>query len=164
MVYNNIRSNLNKVKEYFKNTNFVARLQLDLVYEAEKTRYAHNMQWTEKCNEYSDSLSDEKRKVIGESLNYNIYPEKDNNGSIYSIKFISKFGTKPNRELNDGVTSFLWLTSDYFLYSKSQKGIYLYDLTTGKTERLKQGNGEYELKEYKDGILKYDDMEEIINF
>ena len=84
---------------------------------------------------------------------------KDLNNQIYSMKFISTTGDFPNRELNDSIDSYLWLNSDYFLYSKMGKGIYGYNLNDGTVQRLLEGSEDYELKEFKDGILKYDNKE-----
>ena len=35
-MYNSIKSSMSKIQQYLDNTNFVARLQIDSVYEAEK--------------------------------------------------------------------------------------------------------------------------------
>lgn len=164
LVYNNIKSTLSKTSRYLENTNFVSRLQIDLVYEAEKRRFEEEENLLNKCKEYRENLDEEKIEIIGESLSYDLYPEKDNNGYIYTIKFISKFGENPNRELNDSISTYLWLTNDYFLYSKEGKGIYFYNLNDGIVQRIITGNDEYELKGYENGILKYDEEEIELNF
>lgn len=158
-IYNNIKSPLSKVERYLENTNFVARLQLDLVFEAEKKRTNENNNWLNLCKEHKESLKEEERNIIGESLNYEIYPELDNYNLIYSVKFISKYGESPNRELSDTINSYLWINNDLFLYSKKGKGIYIYDLKTGTTSRVITGTENYDLKGYEDGILKYDNTE-----
>lgn len=164
MLYNNVKSNLTKISKYLDNTNFVARLQIDLIYETEKRRVKGEENLLEKCKEYKETLSQDDIKIIGESLDYDIYPETDSNGAIYSMKFISKFNEEPNRELNDAITSYLWLSNDRFLYSKAGKGIYLYSLNDGKVKRIISGSEEYDLKGIEDGLLKYDETEMQINF
>lgn len=164
LLYNNIKSSLSKINRYLEDTTFVARLQLDLVFEAEKRRLEEKVELLEEVNEYNENLDEKNRKLIGNSMNYEILPVKDNGGNIYSIKFISKYEERPNRELNDGVTSFLWLTSEYFLYSKNGKGIYFYNLDTGKVIRIITGTEEYVFKSYEDKHLKYDDTEIILDF
>lgn len=159
LVYNNIKSSLSRIGNYLKDTNFISRLKIDSVFEAEKRRITKRDSELTKCDEYMKSISDEQKNLIGESLNYKIYPEKDSLGNIYTMKFISKDTTRSNRELNDNISDFLWVDSNRFLYSKPGKGIYLYNLENGFVERIIQGSNEFELKEYKDGILKYDDEE-----
>lgn len=157
LVYNNIKSSLSKIQKYLENTNFVSRLKIDSVFEAEKRRVKNSNEQKENCKEYKENLEEEKRKLIGESFRYEIYPETDSNGYIISMKFISSSGDNPNRELNDSMDSYLWIGNDYFVYSKKGKGIYLYNLIDGSIQRIVEGTKDYELKEYKDGILKYDD-------
>lgn len=164
LVYNNNKSSLSKIARYLENTNFVGRLQTDLVFKSEEERIIKDSDWINKCKEFENSLSEEEMKSIGESLKYAIYPEFDNNGYIYKIKFISKFGKQPNRELNDGLKSYLWLTDDYFLFSKEGIGIYFYNLNTGRVQKILEGKDEYKLKEYRNGILKYDDKEIQLQF
>ncbi len=164
LVYNNNKSTLSKISRYLENTNFVGKLQLDSVYEAEKRRVVQKDNLLTLCDEYREGLTEEERKLIGESIDYKNYPEKDANGYIYEMKFISKYNEKPNREINDTISSYLWLNNDYFLYSKSGKGIYFYNLNTGKVQRIQTGSDEFVFKEYSDGILKYDDKEVRLNF
>lgn len=164
LLYNNIKSSLSKTGRYLENTYFVGKLQTDSVYEAEKRRLNTEVNIKNKCKEYKESLNEEDQKIIGESMDYEIFPEKDDNGFIKSMKFISKYEEAPNRELNDSITSYLWLTSKYFLYSKSGNGIYFYNLETGRIQRIITGDKNYILKGFKDGILKYDNEERILQF
>lgn len=159
LVYNNIRSSLSKVSRYLENTDFVARLQKDCVFQAECKRV--NKQNTEKnrADEYVETLDKKTKETVRESLEYYYYPETDNNGGIYSMKFISQGGKNPNRELNDNINSYIWISNYNFVYSKSGKGIYLYNLQDGRVTRIIEGKDEFKLKEYKDGILYYDNNE-----
>lgn len=164
LLYNNIKSNLSKTRRYLENTNFVGRLKVDLMFETEKRRLKKNNELLDRCDEYISGLDEETKSIIGKSLNYEIYPEMDNNGKIYKINFIDKFRNNPNRELNDGITSFLWLTNDYFLFSKKGKGIYFYNLENGNVQRIVNGNDEYILKGFENGILEYDNKKMQLQF
>lgn len=158
LVYNNIKGNINEVERYLENTDFVARLEIDSVFEAEKRRISKEKELANKCNEYKEELNnDETNNSKGESLLYNILPEKDSNNQIFSIKFISTTGQNPNRELYDGISSYLWISNNEFLYSKPEKGIFLYDLNIGKVSRVLEGKEVYNLESYDNGIIKYDD-------
>jgi len=163
LLYNNIRASLPKVGRYLENTYFVARLQLDLVFSSEKRRIENNEKMKDNCLEFKNSLNEAELKIIGESLKYDIYPLKDDNGYIFSMRFISKNDDMPNRELNDGINSYMWL-GDFFLYSKRSKGIFIYDINSGFVSRLITGEDEFNIKGYENGILKYDDKEISIQY
>lgn len=160
LIYNNIKTNLRRVGEYLENTDFVSRLQLDLVFETEKRRVENDKKQLDLCNEYIETLEEEQKNIIGDSFYYGIYAEKDNNDLIYEMKFISKSEDRPDRELSDSIDTYLWLNNNLFLYSKSGKGIYLFNLDDGTVRRVITGDSEYELKGYGNGILKYDNVEE----
>ena len=159
LVYNNIKSSLSKIGRYLEDTRFVGRFQTDLMFKSEIQRFERENSWTNLAKEYEKNLEKEKRKLIGESLKYSIYPVLDDNGNIYKIKFISKFGNEPNRELNDGISTFLWASNEYFIFSKKGSGIYFYNLNNGKVQRIIEGSSikEFNLKSYENGILEYDD-------
>lgn len=159
LVYNNIRSSLSKIYRYMEKTEFVAKLQLDSVFESEKRRLAIQNNLKKNCDEYLDKIDANTKKIVGESMKYGIIPLLDNNSTIYSIKFISLIGDTPNRQLNDSVDSYLWKDNDTFIYSKKSKGIFLYDLNTGVISRIVTGKEEYVIKGYENGILKYDKKE-----
>ena len=166
LVYNNNKSTMSKISRYLENTIFVSRLQVDLVYQAEQKRIREEIDLDNKCNEFEKSLNDIDKKRIGNSMKYKIYPKVDTNGYIAKIYFISSFNTEPNRELNDGISSYLWINNDYFLFSKSGIGVYFYNLNTGRVQRIQEltGKNNYDLKEYSDGILKYDDKQIRLQF
>ncbi len=158
-IFNNVKSGKTKIEKCLKNTDFVAKLQLDLVFEAEKRRIEKNGNLLEKCKQYKETLSEEQQQIIGESLTYDIFANLDNNNLIYEMNFISKFGETPNRVLTDTINSFLWITDNLFLYSKEGRGIYMYNLDNGSVSRILTGTEDYELKGFENGILKYDDIE-----
>ena len=164
LVYNNIKSNLSKVSRYLENTNFVARLQLDSIFETEKRIIKNTISLKAKCKEYRETLDSDTLELIGESIRYDIYPDLDNAGNIYSMKFISTVNGNPNRELNDSIDSYLWINNDTFLYSKKGKGIYSYDLENGVVTRFEEGTEDYDFKSFKNGILKYDDKQIMLQY
>ena len=120
----------------------------------------------DKCVEFENSLDENAKKRIGSSMKYKIYPKIDNYGVISKIYFISSFNNEPNRELIDGINSYLWINNDYFLFSKNGIGVYFYNLNNGRIQRIPEltGKQEYNLKEYSNGILKYDDKQIVLQF
>ncbi len=166
LVYNNNKSTLSKISRYLEDTRFIARLQVDLMFESEKQRIERYSSWIKLAKEHENSISNEKRKLLGRSLKYCIYPEKDDNGNIYKIRFVSEFGNEPDRELNDGVSTYLWASNDYFIYSKKSLGIYFYNLNTGRIQRIITGSSteEFNIKSYEDNILEYDDKKYQLQF
>lgn len=159
LVYNNNKSTLSKIGKYLEDTRFVSRLQTDLVFKTEKQRLEKSLSWINLAKEHEKSLSKEELDFRGRSLKYCIYPEIDSNGNIYKIRFISEFGNEPDRELNDGVSTYLWESNDYFIYSKKGSGIYFYNLNTGRIQRIVTGKitDEFNITSYENGVLEYDD-------
>lgn len=147
---------MSKVGRYLENTNFVSRLKLDCVFESERKRIEESSSEKERADEYISTLDEKQKDIIGESLKYFCYPEVDDNSGIYSMNFVSSTGDEPNRELNDNISEYIWISNDNFVYSKQGKGIYLYNLENGKVSRLVEGNSIFELKKYDNGILYYD--------
>ncbi len=154
---------MSKVQRYLENTNFVARLQIDSVFEAECKRVQKQNEELEMAKQYQENLDEQTKEKIGENINYYCYPELDDNGSIYCMRFISESSNYPNREINDNINDYLWISNNNFVYSKKGKGIYTYNLDNGIVSRLVEGRKDYELKKYEDGILYYDDKQLEIN-
>lgn len=162
LVYNNIRSSLSKIEQYLLDTTFVARLQIDSVFKAEQERITNDIDLAKNCSAYYDSLTPEGKERIGQSLTYNYLPCFDNYGQIYEIKFVNVTQNGVNRELLDGINSFAWVNNDLFVYSKNGKGIYLFNLSTGHVDRLLEGNDNYLIDRYSNGILTYNNGEQLV--
>ena len=78
---------------------------------------------------------------------------------IDRVLFISKDGANPNRELNEKINQGFFINDNIFVYSIQNKGIYAYDVISQGKSTLVEGQDEFILEEYKDGILKYDDKQ-----
>ena len=155
LVYNNIKD-ISLIQDYLDDTDFLVRFEQDGIFEAEKRRLNKDKKLISDCTEYINRLSEDEKKLIGESMMYSILPQTDESGGIYGIEFISKSGENPNREIFDGINSYLWISDNVFVYSKYKKGIYKYNLEDGKITRLVEGDEEYIFNKYEDGILTYD--------
>lgn len=117
-----------------------------------------------------------KRIQNVESLKYQAIQEDTNNNSknfyliktsvsdgIFKIQFLSKDDSCANSELKENVDTYLWITDNVLAYSIKNNGIYLYNAQLRKYKSLITGKDEFNLIEYKDGTLRYDDKSININ-
>lgn len=164
VLYNNVNAPLSKIERYLENPEFVANLQVDNVFEAEKRRVEIETSWIEKCNEYEESKTEDEKKITKESLKFGTCPEFDYNNNIMKMRFISKDGENPNRELNDTVYTYIWFNSEILIFSQKNVGIFYYNVINGQKNALSTGDEEYKLKSFENGVLKYDNSELIIQY
>lgn len=73
------------------------------------------------------------------------------------LKIISVDGNFPPNETKDKVDDYLWVDDYNLAYSIKNKGIYIYNAETRETKTLTEGQNEFNLKKYENGILYYDD-------
>lgn len=161
VLYNNIGISQEKINPYLEHTEFVAMLQVDNVYNAEIRRVDNKLQFSEKCKEYKGKYETEDTRNRGK--NYDYYMEMSSNDDIICVYFISQNPQYPNCELSENIKSYIWLNDDCFIYSIANKGIYYYDLKNQVKGVLITGTGNFEIKSYENGILKYDDSEIGVN-
>ena len=149
--YNNFDMPESKIENYLDNLDFMALLQLDCVYEAEKLR----------VKEVEDIYNSKEK--LGEqfldSSNYDISLVKDENGNIMKIRFLAVDGARPNRELNDSITSFAWVSDDYFVFGKRGNGLFGFNLNTGYVSTLSLGNNNFNITESSDRRIVCDNKE-----
>ena len=134
-------------------SNIVLELDKDLIYESEKERInvltlgLHNMYMDEE-----DMTSKSNKFGIIHTGNLN---------EMEKINIISKDGETPNCEWRSDIkiNSFLWVNDEQLIYSQKNKGIYLYNAKSRETYPIIEGNEEYIIKSYKNGILMYDNKQ-----
>lgn len=80
---------------------------------------------------------------------------------ISKVLFTSKTNDYANRELNEKINQGFFANDNIYIYSIKNKGIYAFDVITGNKNSIITGKEEFELKEYNNGLLYYD--EEQIN-
>ena len=105
------------------------------------------------------SCIDEKSKKqdLSQSNKYYLNKKILEDGS-YKIQFIASNSNYIDSELRECVNYYIWMDDDNFIYSIENRGIYLYNATSRKYTTLITGNEEkFEIKEYKNNILKYDE-------
>ena len=158
IIYNNISEDLETTKKYLKNTEFLSKLKLDSVFEAEKRRVKENKEYEEECKTL-------EKEESTKSMLFYAYLDKDENGNTIKVNFSSKTKEYSNRELNEVVDTYVWISDNYFLYSIYGEGIYCYDAITGiKTIVTESGDGLFKIESFENNVLKYDDGELVLEF
>lgn len=165
IVYNNISEDLKTTKKYLKNTELISRLKLDSVFEAEKRRIAKEKDFLEKCKENEEKIKSEDQKLEKQSMHFYTYFDKDENENTIKVLFKSKNMDYPDRELNEAVDTFFWLTDDYFIYSIYEEGIYLYNCIDGsKMTITENGKEDFKIDSFNGNILEYDGLEIVLEY
>lgn len=164
ILYNNANASINKIEKYLEHTEFIANLQVDNVFEAEKRRVQEFNSFSELGKNFLNEKTEEEQEKIGESFKFYLYTDLDKNGFITKINFISKDGSLPNRELSDNISDFLWLNDDILIYSQENVGIFYYNVINGQKNRLVTGNETFKLRSFNNGVLKYDNSELVIEY
>ena len=161
VLYNNIGISQEEVNGHLKNTEFMARLQLDNVFLAEERRVSKINDFQKKCREYQQKFEAEDTRNRGEIYDY--YADISDNNQVLCFYFISQNASYPNCELSENIKSYIWAAEDYFIYSVERKGIYYYDLKNQTKGKIITGEDTFEIKSWQNGLLSYDDKTIPIN-
>ena len=78
ILYNNVSENLDKTKKYLKNTEFLSKLQLDSVFEAEKRRLKKENQFEQECKNF-------EQEEISKSMLFYYCLDKDSNNNTIKV-------------------------------------------------------------------------------
>ena len=106
------------------------------------------------CSMQISENEDSTFNISSNKVDY--YISQDNNRKV--VKFFSKDGQFPKLEIEEEINSFMWIDDYRFLYSVSNKGIYVYNPRMRTKEIIKEGKKDFNFKEYESGILKYDEQ------
>ena len=96
----------------------------------------------------SIKASDENNKFI--------YYKNENAFSESVSYIISKDDNNPSSQIDADVSSYIWVSDDVIAYSIENNGIYLYNAIDFSTKKIASGNEKFKIKEFKEGVLKYD--------
>lgn len=154
ILYNNIKTTQDSVNRYLKNTEFVAQLQVDNIFNAEQRRVKNEKNFSTNCKEYEEKFESEDNRNKGEIYDY--YMNMDANDNIMNVYFISQNEAFTNCELNESIDTYVWMNDYCFVYSKQGKGIYFYDLKNQKKGSIITGEEQYKIVSYENGKLTYD--------
>ena len=154
-LYNNVSEKLDTTKKYLQNTEFISRLQLDSVFEAEKRRIQADKTFEEECKTLEQEQGN-KSMVFYSNL------EKDDNDLTIKAYFLSKSSEFPSRELIKAIDTYTWVSDNYFVYSIYGEGIYRFDAITGENIVIvEDGEKPYKIEKLQNDVLTYDDGKEI---
>lgn len=155
ILYNNVSEKLDTTKKYLQNTEFISRLQLDSVFEAEKRRIQADKTFEEECKTLEQEQGN-KSMVFYSNL------EKDDNDLTIKAYFLSKSSEFPSRELIKAIDTYTWVSDNYFVYSIYGEGIYRFDAITGENIVIvEDGEKPYKIEKLQNDVLTYDDGKEI---
>lgn len=134
--------------------NLNINIEEDLVFVKEKERVAKKGEEGYYCSMQISEKEDSTFNISSNKVDY--YISQENNRKV--VKFFSKDEQFPKSEIEEEINSFMWIDDYRFLYSVSNKGIYIYNPRTRAKEIIKEGKREFTFKEYELGILKYDEQ------
>lgn len=150
--------NLNNVKAEDLQNGIYVDTEENLVLTAEKNRNIQESNYSYICS--MTMKNDEETKLSGLSNKFYYGCSTNQNGSK-SMFFYSIDNEYPKYEFEGNITSYMWLDDYRLLYSINNRGIYILDLTNRNKEIVKEGQGEFVFKSYKNNILSYDEDETI---
>lgn len=157
VLYNNLNADQSLISKYIEHTEFIAQLQVDNIFNAEKRRVEKKNNYSVECKKYQKEHEKDDTRNRGNLYNY--YFKFDNSEKIMEAYFISSDNQYPNCELLEAFDTYYWLNDTCFAYSIIGKGIYYYNLQTQEKGRIITGEEDFNIKSYENGILKYDDKE-----
>ena len=127
----------------------------DLIYEYEQS-YAITENTMQRLSELQlDQGIVDKSKDSSKFFITNI----SENISYKQLRIISIDGSHYNFDFETRVNSYLWLDDYNFAYSITNQGIYRYNILNKETQIILEGQDVFNLVEYTNGHLKYDDKE-----
>lgn len=94
---------------------------------------------------------------LGSNKFYIMNTSTDN--TYKQLRIISLDGEHYSFDFDIKVNSYIWLNDIVFAYSIAGKGMYTYNINTKETQKILEGEEEFNLIEYKSGHLKYDNQE-----
>lgn len=161
ILYNNMNSTLKDINKYLENTEFVAQLQEDNVFNAEKRRFSREEEIKEKCIEYKENYEKNDNRNRGNIYDY--YMTLSNDEKIMKVYFIpiENNGEYSICELSENIDTYIWCNDYCFIYSINGKGIYFYNLKEQYKGTIVVGEDEFKIKSFENGILRYDNNEVI---
>lgn len=135
----------------------VIYINKDLIFITEVDRNKSINSTKYALNNYSSVVYEDDIQEITsrEFLQYKTYLSED----TFTVQFVSKTRSIPNSELKEAINSGTWINDNVYVYGINNKGLYAYNAKTREYATLLTGNENFNIVQYEDYILKYDDTE-----
>ena len=109
---------------------------------------------------------DRKQNKVNQNVHYEKYSNEFIASGIYEsmdsnnikLYIIARNGDYADSEI-DNINSYLWLDDTKLIYSIKNRGIYLFDATTRETSTIIEGQDNFEIKDYENNKIYFDDKE-----
>ena len=143
--------------------NVYFKMNEDLIYIAELERHAED-KIRHSRDGYAGDLSYESTGELPEIESELYYVELDFISGIYkNLRIVSK--TKDNIdadiELDDSITSYIWLDDNRLVYAVEMKGIFLYNMRTLEKRKILETDEKIELEKYENNTIYYNNNKKI---
>lgn len=155
MLYKNYNGSLIRDLKNGEEIPYIYLSDTDLIYEYEKT-----YEITENTRKKLYQLQLDQEIVDNSKNSSKFYVLDVSDSTAYKeLMFISIDDTHYSFDFETVVNSYVWLDDYNFAYSIKNQGIYRYNILTEETYIILEGQDEFNLIEYTNGHLKYDDKE-----
>ena len=109
---------------------------------------------------------DRKQNKVNQNVHYEKYSNEFIASGIYEsmdsnnikLYIIARNGDYADSEI-DNINSYLWLDDTKLIYSIKNRGIYLFDATTRETSTIIEGQDNFEIEDYENNKIYFDDKE-----
>ena len=109
---------------------------------------------------------DRKQNKVNQNVHYEKYSNEFIASGIYEsmdsnnikLYIIARNGDYADSEI-DNINSYLWLDDTKLIYSIKNRGIYLFDATTREKSTIIEGQDNFEIKDYVNNKIYFDDKE-----
>ena len=155
MLYKNYNGSLIRDLKNGEEIPYIYLSDTDLIYEYEKT-----YEITENTMKRLPQLQLDQGIVDNSKNSSKFFITNISENSNYKeLRIISIDGLHYDFDFETKVNSYLWLNDYNFAYSITNQGIYRYNILTKETQIILEGTDVFNLVEYTNGYLRYDDKE-----
>ena len=162
-IYNNCNIT-NSIEKLLKEGKISSKVKEDLNEYTLKNKINKEEEYTYLLylNDGEETEETEETELSIHSSLFYIYTDLAEN-YINKVYFTSKVSEYPNRELNEKINQGFFANDNTYVYSIENKGIYTYDVISGNKNTIITGEETFELKEYDNGLLSYDEKQINLN-
>lgn len=143
----------NESRKWIENAKVFSKLEEDLIVKKEVERLEKHSGLIYMARDMF-ILSD---KSYIESDIYEYTFGRNSEGNINKVFFITKDSENYNKELCENITNGFFISDEFFVYGVANLGIYVFNVVTNEKQLLLEGEESFELIEFKENVLYYDE-------